>query len=143
MTEFEPRRGSVLISGVGASQGVGGALARRFAREGYPVVIAGRSADKLNVTLNELQNAGANAVVALGDSTNAADLRRFVDMAETLAPLAIAIHNAGANEPAPFLKVSEERFTRHWREHALGGCGIAPAGVVQQGGDRGFHDGPL
>lgn len=144
MTEFEPRRGSVLISGVGASQGVGGALARRFAREGYPVVIAGRSADKLNATLKELQNAGANAVVALGDSTNAADLRRFVDMAEKLAPLAIAIHNAGGNEPAPFLKVSEERFTRHWREHALGGFLLAQAAIpklLEHGGGSLFFTG--
>ena len=49
--------------------------------------------------------------------------------AERLAPLAVAVHNAGSNEPAPFLQVSEERFTRHWREHALGGFQVAQAAI--------------
>lgn len=142
--DFEPRKGSVLISGVGASQGLGAAIARRFSREGYPVVIAGRSADKLNATAKELKDTGANAVVAVGDSTLAADVQRFVDMAQTLAPLAVAVHNAGGNEPAPFLKVSEERFTRHWREHALGGFLLAQAAIpklLENGGGSLFFTG--
>ena len=48
-----PQQGSVLISGVGASHGLGAAIARRFAAGGYPVVIAGRNAEKLAATLNE------------------------------------------------------------------------------------------
>src|SRR6185312_7070464 len=121
MPNHEPRKGSVLIVGVGASQGLGAAIARRFAREGYPIVIAGRSPDKLVATLKELKATGANAVAITGDATMAADVQRFVDIADKIAPLAVAVHNAGGNEPAPFLKVTEERFTRHWREHALGG----------------------
>ncbi len=33
-------QGSVLIAGVGASHGLGAAIARRFAAGGYPVVVA-------------------------------------------------------------------------------------------------------
>lgn len=144
MTEVSPRKGSVLISGVGASQGLGAAIARRFSREGYPVVIAGRSPDKLNTTAEELRRAGAKAEIAIGDSTLAADVQRFVDIAEKLAPLAVAVHNAGSNEPAPFLKVSEERFTRHWREHALGGFLLAQAVIpklLEHGGGSLFFTG--
>ncbi|MSP42902.1 MAG: SDR family NAD(P)-dependent oxidoreductase [Alphaproteobacteria bacterium] len=144
MTQSGPRKGSVLISGVGAGQGLGAAIARRFSREGYPVVIAGRSQDKLQVTLKELNDGSAQAVMAIGDSTLAADVRRFVETAEGLAPLAVAVHNAGSNEPAPFLKVSEERFTRHWREHALGGFLLAQAAIpklLQHGGGSLFFTG--
>ncbi|HEY1837855.1 MAG TPA: SDR family NAD(P)-dependent oxidoreductase [Rhizomicrobium sp.] len=123
------RKGSVLISGVGASQGLGAAIARRFAREGYPVVIAGRTPAKLEATLKKLRDAGGKAEALTGDVTQAADVQRFVDTADRLAPLAVAVHNAGSNEPAPFLKVSEERFTRHWREHALGGFLLAQAAI--------------
>jgi NAD(P)-dependent dehydrogenase (short-subunit alcohol dehydrogenase family) len=35
---------SVLIVGVGASRGLGAAIARRVAKDGHPVVIAGRNA---------------------------------------------------------------------------------------------------
>jgi short-subunit dehydrogenase len=85
-----------------------------------PVTIAGRNREKLEATARELKT-GALTSVVVGDATLAADAARFVAEAERLAPLAVAVHNAGGNEPAPFLEVSEERFTRHWREHALGG----------------------
>lgn len=121
--------GSVLVVGVGASQGLGAAVAKRFALGGYPVVIAGRSPDKLEVTATELAAAGAKVVVAVGDASSREDADRFVAAAQALAPLALAVHNAGSNEPTPFLKLSEERFTRHWREHALGGFQVAQAAL--------------
>ena len=103
--------GSVLVVGVGASQGLGAAIAKRFALGGYPVVIAGRSPDKLEATAAELSASGAKA--------------------------AVAVQNAGGNQPAPFLKVSEEHFTQHWREHVLGGFHTAQAALpvlLAQGG---------
>jgi NAD(P)-dependent dehydrogenase (short-subunit alcohol dehydrogenase family) len=121
--------GSVLVVGVGASQGLGAAIAKRFALGGYPVVIAGRSPEKLEATAAELAAAGAKVAVAVGDASSREDADRFVAAAEALAPLALAVHNASGNEPTPFLKLSEERFTRHWREHALGGFQLAQAAL--------------
>jgi NAD(P)-dependent dehydrogenase (short-subunit alcohol dehydrogenase family) len=140
----EAARSSVLIVGVGASLGLGAAIARRFAKGGHPVVIAGRNAAKLEVTLQELKESGATAALAVGDAASADDARRFVAEAEKLAPLAVAIQNAGGNEPAPFLKVSEERFTRHWREHALGAFQLAQAAIpvlLSHGGGSLFFTG--
>ena len=57
--------------------------------------------------------------------------------AQSLAPLEVVVHNAGSNMPAPFLKVSQERFERHWREHTLGGFQTAQAAIpilLQHGG---------
>jgi len=130
-------RGSVLIVGVGASRGVGAAIARRFAREGHPVAIAGRNEAKLTATAAELRAAGATVAVEVGDGASAEDARRFVAAAQALAPLAVVVHNAGSNMPAPFLKVSEERFEAHWREHALGGFQTAQAAIpvlLERGG---------
>jgi enamine deaminase RidA (YjgF/YER057c/UK114 family) len=61
------------------------------------------------------------------DGSLAADARRFVAADNSLAPLAVAVHNAGSNNPAPFLKVSEAQFEAHWREHTLGGFQTAQA----------------
>jgi NAD(P)-dependent dehydrogenase (short-subunit alcohol dehydrogenase family) len=120
---------SVLVVGVGASQGLGAAIARRFATGGHPVTIAGRNAQKLARTADELTTLGLKVNVAVGDAANAADVQGFVAAAQRLAPLTVAVHNAGGNDPAPFLKVSEESFTRHWREHALGGFQLAQAAI--------------
>ena len=126
---WTPRQGSVLVAGDGASQGLGAAIARRFAAGGYPVAIAGRSADKLHATAEELKASGARVATLVGDVTLAADVAGFVAAAETLAPLAVAVHNAGSNRPAPFLKVSAESFEQHWREHALGGFHLGQAAI--------------
>ncbi|HAU83168.1 MAG TPA: hypothetical protein DCW39_04055, partial [Betaproteobacteria bacterium] len=60
-------KGTVLVSGVGASNGLGAAIARKFAAGGYPVVIAGRSEEKLQSTLSELVADGATAKMHLAD----------------------------------------------------------------------------
>jgi len=129
---------------VGASRGLGAAIARRFARGGHPVAIAGRNAQKLEATARVLQDAGAIVTYIVGDAARAEDAKQFVAQAERLAPLAVAVHNAGGNEPAPFLQVTEERFTRHWREHALGGFQLAQAAIpvlVEHGGGSLFFTG--
>jgi NAD(P)-dependent dehydrogenase (short-subunit alcohol dehydrogenase family) len=76
-----------------------------------------------------LSGTGAKIAVAVGDVSKAEDAARFVAAAQTLAPLAVAVHNAGGNEPTPFLKLTAERFERHWREHALGAFQIAQAAL--------------
>ena len=78
-----PPQGSVLISGVGASHGLGAAIARRFAAGGYPVVIAGRNAEKLAATAEELSSAGAKVSHVVGDASRAADVARFVTAARS------------------------------------------------------------
>jgi NAD(P)-dependent dehydrogenase (short-subunit alcohol dehydrogenase family) len=140
----EPSQSGVLIVGVGASRGLGAAIARRFAKGGYPVVIAGRNALKLEATADELKKSGARVSLVVGDAAKAEDVRRFVAEADRLAPLTIAVHNAGGNEPAPFLKVSEESFTRHWREHVLGGYQLAQSAIpllLEHGGGSLFFTG--
>ena len=121
--------GSVLVVGVGAAQGLGAAIARRFAAGGHPVAIAGRNAEKLEQAAAGLRASGATIVTVVGDASRRDDADRFVAAAQALAPLALAVHNAGSNEPVPFLDLSEERFTRHWREHALGGFQTAQAAL--------------
>ncbi|WP_312164534.1 SDR family NAD(P)-dependent oxidoreductase [Phenylobacterium sp.] len=121
--------GSVLIAGVGAERGLGAALARRFGRAGFPVALAGRNAEKLRATERALLAEGLQVAAVVGDASQAADARRFVEAAQALAPLAAAIHNAGSNRPTPFLDLAESDFEAHWREHALGGFQVAQAAL--------------
>ena len=113
--------GSVLILGVGAPQGLGAATARVFAAAGHPVVIAGRSEGKLRKAAESIAAVGPAPRVEVGDVTKAADVARFVAAAESVAPLQVAVQNAGGNSPAPFLKVTPEVFEEHWRAHAFAG----------------------
>ena len=120
MENVNLKKGTVLVSGVGASNGLGAAVARKFAEGGYPVVIAGRSEEKLKNTLNELIDAGATAIMRVTDVTDAKSVLKLIEETESTGPIEVAVHNAGGNNWAPFLEVKEESFTTHWREHTLG-----------------------
>jgi NAD(P)-dependent dehydrogenase (short-subunit alcohol dehydrogenase family) len=123
------RPGSALILGVGAARGLGAAAARVFAAAGHPVVIAGRNADKLRQAAQSIESAGATLRVEVGDVTNTKDIARFVASAEELAPLVVAIHNAGSNRASPFLQVDPAVYEEHWRTHAFGAFLLAQAAL--------------
>ncbi len=129
MSDANNAKHSVLVVGVGASHGLGAAIARRFASGGYAVAIAGRNAEKLAQTAGEMTQSGAAIAGVAGDAARPDDVGRFVAAAEELAPLAAVVHNAGSNNPAPFLQVRPEQFEQHWREHALGGFHVAQAAL--------------
>jgi NAD(P)-dependent dehydrogenase (short-subunit alcohol dehydrogenase family) len=121
--------GSVLVVGVGATRGLGAAIARRFGREGFPVAIAGRNAEKLAAAEAALKAEGLEVAAVIGDGSRAEDARRFVEAGQALGPLAVVVHNAGSNRPSPFLQVAEADFEAHWREHVLGGFQVAQAAL--------------
>jgi len=112
---------TALIVGVGASRGLGAAVARRFAKEGLHVVIAGRTAEKLDHVVSEIRAAGGSAQAVVGDGANESDAARFVASAEAHGPLELVLHNAGTNRRDAFLDLATRDFEALWREHCLGG----------------------
>jgi len=121
---------SAVVLGVGASKGLGAAIARRFAREGFRITVMGRSAEKLAATLKELREGGAVAEAVIGDVTDEAAVRRAVAQAnDPGAPLEAAIFNAGGNWPKPFLEMDAAFLESMWRVNALAGFCFAKAAL--------------
>jgi NAD(P)-dependent dehydrogenase (short-subunit alcohol dehydrogenase family) len=120
---------SAVVVGVGPSKGLGAAIARRFAREGFLLTVLGRNADKLNPTVAAMRDAGAKVEGVVGDVTDQALVARVIAAAEVQAPIEAAIFNAGGNRPAPFLDIDGKRFEEFWRVNALAGLYFAQAAV--------------
>jgi NAD(P)-dependent dehydrogenase (short-subunit alcohol dehydrogenase family) len=97
------------------------ALARRFGREELKLFIAGRTHEKLEATAHALRKEGCDVTALVGDASREADAVSFIDAAESAAPLAVAIHNAGGNRWTSILEMDAAMFEGLWREHALGG----------------------
>ena len=112
---------TALVVGVGASHGLGAAAARRFAREGLYVFVAGRTKAKLDQVVEEIKQAGGMAEALIGDASSETDAARFVNSAESKAPLTLVLHNAGTNRRDSILELKREDFEQLWREHCLGG----------------------
>jgi len=86
----------------GASRGIGAAIARRLARDGYAVVVnyAGNAAEADKVVA-AIEQAGGSAVAIQADVADSAAVRRLFDAAITrLGRVDVLVNNAGIMPPA-------------------------------------------
>jgi NAD(P)-dependent dehydrogenase (short-subunit alcohol dehydrogenase family) len=116
---------SAVIVGVGAEQGLGGALCRRFAREGYHVAAVGRTRAKVARVVDSIVAAGGSAEAVEVDATDEAAVTRLFDDAfaarDGLAPPDLVVFNAGINKPIGFRDLTAADFEEFWRACCFGG----------------------
>jgi len=116
-----PSTHTAVVFGVGAGTGLGAALARRFAREGLRVFVAGRTKAKVNAVAEKIQQAGGKAEARVADVTIEKDVIALLDEASTKASLDLVAYNVGNNVAVPLLDLSAEVFEMAWRQNAMGG----------------------
>lgn len=130
--------GVAWVAGVGASAGLGAALARRFARAGLTVAITGRQTARLQGVADEIAAAGGRAWALAGDVSSLADLRHLGEALRGLGPLRVAIFNAGNAVRGTPLEVTPEQFEATWRGSTYAGYVFAqtalPALLAAGGG---------
>ena len=120
MTDTTKQR-VVWIAGVGASAGLGGALARRFAKAGFTAAITGRNAERLEGVAAEIRKSGGSAVALAGDVGKESDVLSLASRVAELGPLEVGVFNAGNAERAPSLELSGELFEQAWRSSTFAG----------------------
>src|SRR5215469_11170964 len=84
----------------GASRGLGLALARQLAAQGWQLIIDARGADALDSAGVELSQQGRVMAIA-GDVTDAAHRRALVGAAQEVGGLDVLVNNASFLGPSP------------------------------------------
>ena len=85
----------------GASRGIGAAIAKKLASEGFAVVVnyAGNQA-KADEVVNDIKAAGGDAIALQGDVAKSEDIERLFDMAEKqFGGVDVLVNNAGIQTP--------------------------------------------
>jgi NAD(P)-dependent dehydrogenase (short-subunit alcohol dehydrogenase family) len=110
---------TAIVIGVGAEQGVGAALCRRFASEGLRVVVGGRTPEKIERVAHAIEAGGGRALAVPMDATRAEDVARVFDAAEGAPEL--VVYNVGNNQFRPLLEMDDAFFEDVWRLCCFGG----------------------
>ena len=93
----------------GAAQGMGRAIAMRYAREGASVVVADLNQDTSQTTADEITGAGGKAVAVRVDVRDRQQVQAMVDAAVTaFGAVDILVNNAGVGKIIPFLDTTEQ-----------------------------------
>ena len=80
----------------GGSRGIGRAIAVEFAREGALVTLAARSEEELQETVQQVREAGSEALVLKTDLINVEEIESMVSATQkTFGPVDILVNNAG------------------------------------------------
>jgi len=107
---------------VGAGDATGGAIARRFAREGYIACVTRRTADKLHPLVEQIEAAGGKAVPFGSDARKEDEVIELVTHIEKeIAPIEVAVFNVGGNVRFGILQTTTRVYTKVWEMAALAG----------------------
>jgi NAD(P)-dependent dehydrogenase (short-subunit alcohol dehydrogenase family) len=113
------RNASVAV--VGAGDFIGGAIAKRFAAEGYRVFGGRRNGEKLAPLKAEIEAAGGRFEARTLDARVEDEVAAFMAEADADQPLEVAIFNVGANVNFPILETTERVFRKVWEMACYGG----------------------
>ena len=114
------KKKAVLV--VGAGDATGGAIARRFAREGYIACVTRRQADKLQPLVERIRAEGGQAHAFGCDARDAAATSAMVQAIERdIAPIEVAVFNVGGNVRFPVVDTTERVYRKVWEMGALAG----------------------
>jgi NAD(P)-dependent dehydrogenase (short-subunit alcohol dehydrogenase family) len=107
---------------IGAGDATGGAIARRFAREGFITCVTRRTADKLEPLVERIKAEGGIAHGFGSDARDEAQMTELVTGIErNIAPIEVAVFNIGANVRFDITETTERVYRKVWEMGALAG----------------------
>lgn len=107
---------------IGAGDATGGAIARRFAREGYAICAARRTEAALAPLVESIQAAGGRAHAFGLDARREDAVVTFVDHVEsTIGPIEVMVFNVGGNVRFPILETTSQKYFKVWEMCAFAG----------------------
>lgn len=117
----EARLNGKVAAVLGVGPGLGAAVSRRFAREGYAVALMARNEEGLSDTKREIEGEGGAALPVAADATDPASVERaFERVRAELGDPEVFVYNAGAFQMGGILEVTPEQFDLCYRANCAG-----------------------
>lgn len=118
-TETAQQQAALII---GAGDATGGAIAKRFAREGLIACATRRDAAKLQPLIAEIVASGGRAHGFASDARKEEEVIKLVDDIERdIAPIEVLVFNIGANVPCSILDETAKKYFKIWEMACFSG----------------------
>jgi NAD(P)-dependent dehydrogenase (short-subunit alcohol dehydrogenase family) len=124
---------------VGAGPGLGSAIARRFAREGWSVALVALRQDTIDAGLAELEAFGVNTCGAQADVADRDRVdRAFASIIDAIGVPDVVVYNASIYQAEAALELSDEALRLALDIHVVGALNTARSAIVaMQGAEQG------
>jgi len=107
---------------IGAGDATGGAIARRFAREGFTACVTRRNADKLAPLVQRIESEGGRARAFGSDARKEEQMVALVETIEReVGAIEVAAFNIGANVRFPIRETTSRVYFKVWEMACFGG----------------------
>jgi NAD(P)-dependent dehydrogenase (short-subunit alcohol dehydrogenase family) len=107
---------------IGAGDSTGGAIAKRFAKEGFIACVTRRSADKLQPLVDSIRAEGGQAFGYASDARKEEDVAALFEQIEAEhGPIEVLVFNIGANVPCSILDETARKYFKIWEMACLSG----------------------
>ena len=107
---------------VGAGDSTGGAIAKRFAQEGFVACVTRRSADKLQPLVDAIKANGDEAHGFACDARKEEDVIALIEQIESrIGPIEAFVFNIGANVPCSILEETARKYFKIWEMACFSG----------------------
>lgn len=109
---------------IGVGEGVGGAIARAFAAEGFAVCVTrrARNVDQLGGLVDEIRDSGGAAHAFGVDARSEEETTALFDKIESeIGPIEVVVFNIGANVRFGIRETTARVFTKVWEMACLSG----------------------
>ena len=107
---------------IGAGDATGGAIARRFAREGYTAVVTRRSVDRLQHLVAQIVKEGGKVHPFGSDARDEAEVERLFRQVETeIGDIEVFVFNIGGNVRFDIRDTTSRVYRKVWEMTAFAG----------------------
>lgn len=107
---------------IGAGDSTGGAVARRFAREGFVTCVTRRHRDKLEALVHRIEQEGGKAHAFGSDARREDEVAALFETIERdVGPIEVVSFNVGGNVRFPIRETTARVYTKVWEMCALAG----------------------
>jgi NAD(P)-dependent dehydrogenase (short-subunit alcohol dehydrogenase family) len=107
---------------IGAGDSTGGAVARRFAREGFFTCVTRRHGDKLASLVRQIEQDGGAARAFGSDARREDEVTALFETIERdIGPIEVVAFNVGGNVRFPIRETTARVYTKVWEMCALSG----------------------